>query len=97
MSVVSSVRWRPSENDTGILWSGGKDLVTAACLPAFLFLKNEFVLCLWMFCLHCVSGYHMPGFPRKPDKDFGSPGSRVTNSCEPLCGFWELNPGALEE
>lgn len=27
----------------------------------------------------------------------GSPGTGVTDSCELACGYWELNPGALEE
>ena len=25
------------------------------------------------------------------------PGTRVTDSCEPLCGYWDLNPGPLQE
>jgi E3 ubiquitin-protein ligase NEDD4 len=27
----------------------------------------------------------------------GSPGTVVTDSCELLCGCWELNPGSPEE
>jgi hypothetical protein len=27
----------------------------------------------------------------------GTPGPGVTDSCELLCGLWELNPGPLEE
>jgi hypothetical protein len=26
-----------------------------------------------------------------------SPGREVTDSCELTCGYWELNPGPLEE
>ena len=25
------------------------------------------------------------------------PGSRATDGCEPLCGFWELNLGPLQK
>ena len=31
------------------------------------------------------------------NKGVGSPGTRVTNSCELPCGCWELNPGPLQE
>ena len=30
-------------------------------------------------------------------KSTGSSGTRVTDSCEPPCGCWELNPDSLEE
>ena len=30
-------------------------------------------------------------------KDTESPGTQVKDSCEPLCGCWEVNPGPLEE
>ena len=39
-----------------------------------------------VFCLHV---YLCEGI--------GAPGIRVTDSCELLCGCWELNPGLLEE
>lgn len=32
------------------------------------------------------------------EDDIISPGTGVTDyGCEMLCGYWELNPGALEE
>ncbi|XP_038177019.1 E3 ubiquitin-protein ligase NEDD4 isoform X7 [Arvicola amphibius] len=40
---------------------------------------------VWEFCLD------------KTEEGVGSPGSEVTDSCEPPCGCWELNPGSLEE
>ncbi|CAO2634374.1 E3 ubiquitin-protein ligase NEDD4, partial [Lemmus lemmus] len=40
---------------------------------------------VWEFCLD------------KTEEGVGSPGSEVTDGCEPPCGCWELNPGSLEE
>ncbi|XP_060240758.1 E3 ubiquitin-protein ligase NEDD4 isoform X1 [Meriones unguiculatus] len=40
---------------------------------------------VWEFCLD------------KQEDGVGSPGSEVTDGCEPPCGCWELNPGSLEE
>jgi hypothetical protein len=31
------------------------------------------------------------------EEGIGCPGSVVTSSCEPLCGFWESNSGPLED
>lgn len=33
----------------------------------------------------------------RPEEGAGSPGTGVTNSCGPSCGYWVLNPGFLEE
>ncbi|XP_031200486.1 E3 ubiquitin-protein ligase NEDD4 isoform X1 [Mastomys coucha] len=40
---------------------------------------------VWEFCLD------------KTEEGGGSPGSDVTDTCEPPCGCWELNPNSLEE
>ena len=40
---------------------------------------------VWEFCLD------------KTEDGGGSPGSDVTDTCEPPCGCWELNPNSLEE
>ncbi|EDL84127.1 neural precursor cell expressed, developmentally down-regulated gene 4A, isoform CRA_b [Rattus norvegicus] len=40
---------------------------------------------VWEFCLD------------KNEEGGGSPGSDVTDTCEPPCGCWELNPSSLEE
>ena len=48
----------------------------------------------------CKSAQHMTHnhlCPQRPEEGAGSPGARVTDSCEPPCGGWELNPGPLEE
>ncbi|KAL6083041.1 hypothetical protein STEG23_011297 [Scotinomys teguina] len=34
---------------------------------------------------------------RKSEESFRHPGTRVIDSCEPPCGFWELSPGPLQE
>jgi hypothetical protein len=34
---------------------------------------------------------------QKPEEAIGTPGTRVTDSCELLHGFWELNLGSLEK
>jgi len=34
---------------------------------------------------------------RRPGEDTRSSGTRVTDSCELPCRFWELNPDSLEE
>ncbi|GAB1294422.1 E3 ubiquitin-protein ligase NEDD4 [Apodemus speciosus] len=33
----------------------------------------------------------------KTEEGGGSPGSDVTDTCDPPCGCWELNPNSLEE
>jgi hypothetical protein len=60
----------------------------------FLFKLN---LCVWVFCLDmCV--YHLQSWcPQKPEEGIRFPGFGVTDGCELLCGFWELNLGAVEE
>ena len=35
--------------------------------------------------------------PMETRKGMVSPGTGITDSCEPPCGRWELNPGPLEE
>lgn len=40
---------------------------------------------VWEFCLD------------KTEEGGGSPGSDVTDTCDPPCGCWEMNPNSLEE
>lgn len=48
-------------------------------------------------CLECASVNHLHArFLQRLEEDVGSPGTRVTDDCEPLCRFWESNPGTLE-
>ena len=39
----------------------------------------------------------MPRCQWRPEEGFGSPENGVTDGCKLLCGFWELNPGPLQE
>jgi hypothetical protein len=34
---------------------------------------------------------------KSPENGIGSPETRIIDSCELPCGYWELNPGLLEE
>ena len=36
-------------------------------------------------------------FPERPEEGIKSVGNGITDSCEPLCGCWEWNPGPLRE
>jgi hypothetical protein len=36
-------------------------------------------------------------YPQNPEESVRSSRTDVANSCEPAYGFWELNPGCLEE
>ena len=50
-----------------------------------------------MFFLHacfCTTGLK---FQKRLEEGIRSPGSGVTDGCEPPCGYGELNPGPLEE
>lgn len=38
-----------------------------------------------------------PAYARCQKRIFKFLGHGVTDGCEPPCGFWELNPGLLEE
>lgn len=58
------------------------------------FLKDFFV-CVYVDVLPTfVTAPHVPTEARRGG---GSPGARVTDSCEPPQGCWELNPGHLLE
>jgi hypothetical protein len=42
--------------------------------------------------------YHLYAWcPWRPEEGIRSPGTGVADDCEPLCGYWELNPGPFEE
>jgi hypothetical protein len=44
-------------------------------------------------CLYPVHGW----CPWRPEEGIGSPRTGVPDGNDPLCGYWELNPGPLEE
>lgn len=35
--------------------------------------------------------------PQRPEEDIESPGTGLTDSCKPTCGYWDLNTALLEE
>lgn len=43
----------------------------------------------------CLTVQHV--YPERPGEGFGSPKTVVTEGCEQLCGYRELNPRPLEE
>ena len=46
----------------------------------------------------CMSGRHDIGaMPLEPEEGIRSPGTGVTDTCEPLCGCWEPNPAPPQE
>lgn len=44
--------------------------------------------CLRTTCIQCL---------QRPEEGAGSPGNKVTKSCELLYGCWELNSGSVKE
>ena len=36
-------------------------------------------------------------YPQRTEEGVRTPGTGITDSCEPLCGYWELNLSSLEE
>lgn len=45
----------------------------------------------------CTSVYNMlAGCPQKPEEDLGCPGTVITDGCELLYEYWELNSGPPE-
>lgn len=59
-------------------------------------LKTYLILCVWWFYLH-LSVHNMNTLSRRSEESIGSPGIRAIESCEPLCGCWELNLDSLVE
>lgn len=40
---------------------------------------------------------HVCRIPWKSEEDIKCHGTRVRGNCEPPCGFWEPNPGILQD
>lgn len=58
------------------------------------------VCLMFLFHFMCVNTWLvcMTAHPRELRRDYQiSPGTQVIDSCEVTCGFWELNPGPLQE
>ena len=64
----------------------------------FIFIfKGLLFLCVWVFRLHvCLCTTCIQG-PLHPKEGGQPPGTGVTDSFQLPCGFWESNPGPLEE
>lgn len=45
----------------------------------------------------CLCTMYVPDALKSQKRDVGYPGSRLTNGYGPSYGFWELNPGSLQE
>lgn len=50
-----------------------------------------------MFCLNAFIFKGHASWSEGQKKTLGLIGTGVMDSCEPSCGCWELNPGALNE
>ena len=50
-----------------------------------------------MFHLHVYVRAPHPLVPEEPEEGIGSPGTGVTDGCEPPCGCWEQSSCPLEE
>lgn len=46
--------------------------------------------------LTCVSLYHVCAMPTVAKEDVEFRGTRISDSCELICGYWELNLNLLE-
>ena len=68
---------------------------------SFLLLCSYFLgLCLFCVCvcLHaCLCTMYAPGAHRVQKEGVRSPGTGITDGCEPPHGCWKLNLGPLEE
>lgn len=74
-------------------WLGGTENLPLN-VNFYLFLRT-FTLLVLMFCLHvCVCSTCVLGACEGKRRS-QIPETRVTNSCELLYGYWNLNPGPL--
>lgn len=48
-----------------------------------------------MFNFMCMCVYYVCAGACRGQRDVRSPGAGVTDDYEPLCGFWEPNPGPM--
>lgn len=48
-------------------------------------------------CVYAPCMYLRPIEGEEEEEGIGSPGTKVTDSCELPYGSWELNPGPIEE
>jgi hypothetical protein len=54
-----------------------------------------FILFMFYLSMHVYHAYAW--YPRRSEEGVGASGTGVIHPCETLCGFWELDPGPLEE
>ena len=66
------------------------------------YLKIQILMSMFYLTMGALSAwksvYHIHDCcPQRPEEGIGSPGTRATYCCQPLCGCWELKLGSLEE
>lgn len=56
-------------------------------------------VCICMCVSVCIRYVHhmCAWYTRRPEDGIACPGIGVTDGCKPPCGFWESNPGHLQE
>lgn len=62
------------------------------CLK-FIFYFVSINVCLYFVHVHHICAW----FPERPEKEVGSYGTGVPDSCEKPCRCWESNPSPLED
>ena len=58
-----------------------------------------FLMSVWFYgtCVCLSLCMHITCVYPEVRKGVRSPGTEITDSCEPPCGHWESNPGPLQE
>lgn len=80
-STLQSATFEQSVNDQALWALVSIFLKNKSCSEVF-FKKKKNIVCVGV----------LPAW-----EEVKASGTRVTDDCEPLCGFWESNPGLLEE
>lgn len=66
-------------------------------LKMYIFNVIVFIIYVLVCCLHMSVAHMCACCLQKLVENVRSPGSGVTDDCESLYGFWELNSGPLKE
>lgn len=87
---------RFTDNDHSIFssssWVSQAYMILALSLDLFIII----IFYVWMVSLHvCLCTIRMPGAYRGQERE-SYPMTRVTDTCEPRCGFWDTNQDPLE-
>ena len=60
----------------------------------FSFIPIFYFMCVSILAT-CMAVHMYARCPQKSEEGIRSPGTRVTDGCEPPCGCWKVNPGPL--